>query len=101
MSGALDRTLALLCEETEGLRSGEPFDVHATALRKHRLLLDLHHLRAAPVPAERLRELREALERNRTELDARLAVARRIAAIAIDVVREDGRDGTYGAGSDR
>lgn len=94
----LDRAIAVLREETAGLRADAAFDVHASSLRKHRLLLELHHVEPGPADADRLRAFRDALNENGVELEARLAAARRIADIAIGVVREDGRDGTYRAG---
>ena len=91
----LTRIIEAIERETEGLREDADFDIHASSLRKHRLLLDLHHLQPDRVAPERLEALRAALDSNAVELSARLEAAGRIAAIAIDVVRRDRRDGTY------
>ena len=95
----LERVIAVVDAETQGLRDDPAFDVHASSLRKHRLLLDLHYLGAGDVAPERLERLRAALNENRAELAARLAAARLVADLAIGIVREDGRDGTYGQAS--
>ena len=97
----IDRVIDAVREETKALRKDPGFDIHASSLRKHRLLLDLHHLPPGRVEPESLRTLREALDENGTELAARLAVSRRIADLVIDVAREDGCDGTYSAGRGR
>ena len=95
----LDRVIDVVREETEGLRGGagdgRSFDIHASGLRKQRLLLDLHHMPVAHLPQERVRALREALEENATELSARLEAVRRVADIALTILRDDGADGTY------
>ena len=91
----VERIIEHVEAETEGLRAGG-FDVHASSLRKHRLLLDLHHSRNAPGVAE-LERLRAALARNGDELSAQLAASRTVADLAIGIVRDDGCDGTYSA----
>ena len=95
-----ERVCAALDAETEGLREGSregsAFDVHASSLRKHRLLLDLHHHRGA-MTEEEARRLRDALTRNRTELAAQIEASRLVAELAVAVVRDDGSDGTYDA----
>lgn len=101
VSQVIDRVIEVVREETEGLRADAAFDVHASSLRKHRLLLDLHHLPPGRAQPERLEALQTALAENRTEIAARLEVAERVAAIAVAVVREDGADGTYRANEGR
>ena len=99
---AIDRTDAIVRDETAALKRGGVIDLHEFSSRKSHQLLALGRAfdGAARVPGkERLAEqmdlLREALAENASLLRTRLAAVQEVADIISSVIRHAESDGTY------
>lgn len=103
-AGILGRAIALIEEETAGLRAGHALDHQAYAARKSMLLLELERLGRTLAAAgsdaavqRQLALLRARLEENRALLDVHIAAARDIVAMLAELMRAAESDGTYSA----
>lgn len=98
----LQRTEALIAEETRALQERRPYDPAAFNNRKSQALLDLSLALRALGPARRdevllarLADLRDALEANRRIIDLHLGALREITAVLAEAIRAADSDGTY------
>jgi CRISPR/Cas system CSM-associated protein Csm2 small subunit len=95
----LSRLLNVLEAETAALKGGQPFDIHATADAKARLLLELTRKRdgaqGALSPEDVLR-LTRALAENAQTLQRHMDAVNAIAGSLADAMRKMDDDGTYG-----
>jgi hypothetical protein len=98
----LQRTEALITEETRVLQNRLSYDAAAFNDRKSQALLDLTLALRALGPAHRdeillarLADLRHALEANRRIVDLHLGALREITAVLAEAMRAAESDGTY------
>ena len=100
--GVLQRTEALVAEETRVLRERATYDAAVFNTRKGQALLDLSLALRALGPARRdevllrrLSALRETLDVNRRIIDLHLGALREITAVLAEAMRGAECDGTY------
>jgi hypothetical protein len=98
----LQRTEALVAEETRLLRERQPYDAAVFNDRKGHALLELSVALRGLGPARcdetllaALAALRDALEVNRRTVDLHLGALRDITVVLADAVRAADSDGTY------
>jgi hypothetical protein len=99
---AIDRTVAIVCDETASLRRGGIIDLQEFSMRKSHQLLALNRAFDAVLGAgqrERvtleLDNLRKVLEENASLLQIRLGAVQEIADIIASIMRDAESDGTY------
>lgn len=99
----LDKVSACVREETEAIRSSRrDFDIGASNARKERLLYELN--RASRIVElsnldrdclDSLRNLKHDLSVNAKLIQAHMSAVQEVADTMIDILRNDGVDGTY------